>query len=336
MKRIVKKSASLTLAVLLVLLSVVNLWASASSAVHVTPYMKHVWVDNQEPVFYDAGGNRVHLFSCNGSVYMPANIAADWLGCTLSVNRAAGTAAFTSGKRASVPTAHPDVPWENGAERFERYFSYGADVQPLRQFIVTVDGTPWTFESGGTTLYPFFVDETLYLPMRSVGERMGKVVTWVPRPPEGQHYYDDGISMDDPATQAQLEEMQSYLDQAYALYWKAAAAAQALSETGLTPTKAADTQDRVKEYLQQIGRLPTPSHPYLNKYDFPGLATSTTLYSEMDYLSDQLRSGAMTLQRAMDAGLADGVTITLLGRYAILNDAQNGLQCFAASMAAAG
>ena len=45
---------------------------------------------------------------------------------------------------------------------------------------VTVDGSPWTFASGGTALYPFFVDDTLYLPLRSVGERMGKVVTWVP------------------------------------------------------------------------------------------------------------------------------------------------------------
>ena len=310
---------------------------AASAATHVTAYMSQIYVDSANAVFYDPQGNRIHLFSCNGTVYMPANIAADWLGCTLSVDQAAGKAAFTSGKQASVPTTHPDVPWENGAERFERYFSQGADVQLLSQFTVTVDGSPWTFSSGGTALYPFFVDDTLYLPLRSVGERMGKVVTWVPELAGIPHYQDELISIDAPATQAQLQEMQTYLDQAYALYWKAAEVGQALVDAPDLPgAKAADMLDQVKGYLRQIGQLPAPSHHYMDKHELPDLAVNTMVFSTFDYFSAALRAGTLTFQDAVYGGMKDSVSVTLMGRYGELNDAQNGLNRFAASMSAAG
>ena len=338
MERIVKKSIPLALAVLLVLLSAVNLCAAAPVATHVTAYMQNVYVDGQDAEFANAEGKTTYLFSYNGTIYMPANTAADWLGCTLSVDRAAGKAAFTTGKEAFVRTklSNSTVP-SNEADFavLDRYFSQGADVRLLRQFTVTVDGTPWTFASGGTALYPFFVDDTLYLPLRSVGERMGKVVTWVPELAGVPHYQDELISIDTPATQAQLQEMQTYLDQAYALYWKAAEVGQALVDASDLPgAEAADMLDQIKGYLRQIGQLPSPSHHYLDKYAFPELAVSTTVFSGFDYYSAGLRANAITFREAVN--VKDSVSITLMGRYAKLNDAQKGLNCFAAAIDAAG
>ena len=66
---------------------------AAAPAAHVTAYMQNVYVDGQDAEFANAEGKKTYLFSYNGTVYMPANTAADWLGCTLSVDRAAGKAA---------------------------------------------------------------------------------------------------------------------------------------------------------------------------------------------------------------------------------------------------
>ena len=310
--------------------------SAAAPAAHVTAYMQNIYVDGQEAKFANAEGKTTYLFSYNGTVYMPANTAAKWLGCTLSVDRAAGKAAFTTGQEASIPGPNITVP-SNEADFavLDRYFESGADVQLLSQFTVTVDGSPWTFASGGTALYPFFVDDTLYLPLRSVGERMGKVVTWVPELAGVPHYQDELISIDAPATQAQLQEMQAYLDQAYALYWKAAEVGQALVDASDLPgAEAADMLDQIKGYLRQIGQLPSPSHHYLDKYAFPELAVSTTVFSGFDYYSAALRANTLTFQEAVN--VKDSVSITLMGRYAKLNDAQKGLSCFAAAIDAAG
>lgn len=310
--------------------------SAAAPAAHVTAYMQNIYVDGQEAKFANAEGKTTYLFSYNGTVYMPANTAAKWLGCTLSVDRAAGKAAFTTGQEASIPGPNSTVP-SNEADFavLDRYFESGADVQLLSQFTVTVDGSPWTFASGGTARYPFFVDDTLYLPLRSVGERMGKVVTWVPELAGVPHYQDELISIDAPATQAQLQEMQAYLDQAYALYWKAAEVGQALVDASDLPgAEAADMLDQIKGYLRQIGQLPSPSHHYLDKYAFPELAVSTTVFSGFDYYSAALRANTLTFQEAVN--VKDSVSITLMGRYAKLNDAQKGLSCFAAAIDAAG
>ena len=310
--------------------------SAATPAAHVTAYMQNIYVDGQEAKFANAEGKTTYLFSYNGTVYMPANTAAKWLGCTLSVDRAAGKAAFTTGQEASIPGPNSTVP-SNEADFavLDRYFESGADVQLLSQFTVTVDGSPWTFASGRTALYPFFVDDTLYLPLRSVGERMGKVVTWVPELAGVPHYQDELISIDTPATQAQLQEMQTYLDQAYALYWKAAEVGQVLVDASDLPgAEAADMLDQIKGYLRQIGQLPSPSHHYLDKYAFPELAVSTTVFSGFDYYSAALRANTLTFQEAVN--VKDSVSITLMGRYAKLNDAQKGLSCFAAAIDAAG
>ena len=314
--------------------------SAAAPAAHVTAYVQNVYVDGQDAEFANAEGKKTYLFSCNGTVYMPANTAADWLGCTLSVDRAAGKAAFATGKEALVRTklSNSTVPLNDADFAvLDRYFESGADVQPLSQFTVTVDGSPWTFASGGTALYPFFVDDTLYLPLRSVGERMGKVVTWVPELVGVPHYKSELISIDTPATQAQLQEMQTYLDQAYALYWKAVEVGQALVDASDLPgAEAADMLDQVKGYLRQIGQLPAPSHHYLDKHELPDLAVNTMVFSNLDYFSAALRAGALTFQDAVYGGMKSDVSVTLMGRYGILNDAQNGLNRFAASMSAAG
>ena len=64
--------------------------SAAAPAAHVTAYMQNIYVDGQEAKFANAEGKTTYLFSYNGTVYMPANTAAKWLGCTLSVDRAAG------------------------------------------------------------------------------------------------------------------------------------------------------------------------------------------------------------------------------------------------------
>lgn len=323
-----------------VLLGSVASALAAPASDHVTAYIQNIYVDGQDAEFVNIEDKKTYLFSYNGTIYMPANTAAKWLGCTLSVDRAGGKAAFTTGQAALIQTklSNSTVPL-NDADfaRLDRYWESGADVQLLRQFTVTVDGTPWTFSSGGTALYPFFVDETLYLPLRSVGERMGKVVTWVPEPTGIPHYKSELISIDAPATQAQLQEMQTYLDQAYALYWKAVEVGQALVDAADLPgPKAADMLDQIKGYLRQIGQLPVPSHHYLDKHEFPDLAVNTIVFSNFDYFSAALRAGTLTFQDAVYGGMKSDVSITLMGRYEILNDAQNGLNRLTASMAAAG
>ena len=82
-----------------------------------------------------------------------------------------------------------------------------------------------------------------------------------------------------------------------------------------------------------ISRMTFYRH-YLDKYAFPELAVSTTVFSGFDYYSAALRANTLTFQEAVN--VKDSVSITLMGRYAKLNDAQKGLSCFAAAIDAAG
>lgn len=315
----------------LALLGGLTAGVAAPATVHAAAWLRSVYVDGQEASFADAQGKYTYLFSVNGSIYMPANTAASWLGCQLAVDEAAKTASFTSGGAAKVP-GRDSTPESTSEElaRLDRYFKQGMDVSLLSGFAVKLDGKPWTFTSGGKAQLPFFVEGTLYLPLRAVGERMGKVVTWIPAPKSPYDSF-ESISIDTPVTQAQRTEMQTYLDQCMALYWKAAAVTQELAAAGnLTPSQAVEKLTKIKSTLQQIGSLPVPAHHYLDQYEIPALATSNLGYTTITDNIQFLQSGTRTFQECKDHQLLELLRITLETRYLRLQDAQQALNVLAA------
>lgn len=310
-----------------------SLMPVSAAPVHATAWLREVFVDGQKKNFSNAEGNTTYLFSCGGSIYMPANIAAQWLGCKLTVDEAGKTAAFTSGEAAQVPgpNSTPELTAEMG-KRLDRYFEQGMDVQLLTDFTVLVDGKPWTFASGGTALYPFFVDGTLYLPLRAVGERMGKDVLWVPAP-KANFRTEEVISIHAHPTQAQMSEMQSYLDQGVQLYWKAAAVAQELAAAdSMTAAKAVEKLEQIKSLIHQIGNLSVPTHPYLNMFEIPAFAASPYLFNSINDAIQSLQSGTASFQDLRGKNLSNNLNATLQSCYRKLDEAQQALNALSAAL----
>lgn len=307
--------------------------SAAPATIHANAYMQTIYVDGQEAKFSNSEGKTAYLFSCNGVTYMPIQTAAAWLGCTVTVDTASKAAMLLSGVEPSIPGVGSTLPsTEEDYQTLDRYFEQGVDVQLLTDFTVTVDGVPWVFSNGTTTLFPFFVDDTLYVPMRNVGERMGKTVTWIPELQTEPHYQDEFISIDTPATTAQIVEMQNYIKQGMTLYQQANTVGQELlTANTLSNEETAKKLEEIKGLLQQIGQIPTPSYPYLDKYELPDLAINTSVFSTFDYYCARLRSGEATFQSLKSGNLDRAVTTLLSGRLATLNDAQHGLDCLVAS-----
>ena len=156
--------AAMTAAVLLAQVSA----AGTGVTVQLSPQITVV-VDGTARTFYNVAGEEVHPISYNGSTYLPLRAIGELMGKNVNWDQSTKTASLSGTRTAANVTGAPD------ADATARQVS--ATLSP--DITVQVDGITRTFaDANGSVVYPLLYGGSIYLPVRAIGNLMGKTVGW--------------------------------------------------------------------------------------------------------------------------------------------------------------
>lgn len=125
-------------------------------------------IDGTARTFYNVSGQQVYPVSYQDTTYLPVRAIGELMGKIVSWDEDSKTVTL-SGTRTGEATKGTPA---------------SADVQDVSlevrdDFTVIVDGTTRTFaDANGKTVYPLLYQGSTYLPIRAIGELMGKSVAW--------------------------------------------------------------------------------------------------------------------------------------------------------------
>lgn len=127
-------------------------------------------IDGAERLFYNAAGQQVHPIAYDGTTYLPVRAIGELMGRNVDWNEAAKTVTL-SGARTTDAAARTTPDASARAQDIS--------VELRDDFTVVVDGVKRTFaDANGKTVYPLLYSGSTYLPVRAIGELMGKTVSW--------------------------------------------------------------------------------------------------------------------------------------------------------------
>lgn len=128
-----------------------------------------VKIDGVEQTFYSAQGKEVHPIIYNGTTYIPLRAVGELMGKNVNWDGTTGTASLGGTRTTGNVTGTPDT----AAKRADVTFT----LRP--EYHIVIDGTERTFvNANGTKIDPAIYNGSIYLPLRAIGEIMGKRVSW--------------------------------------------------------------------------------------------------------------------------------------------------------------
>ena len=128
-----------------------------------------VVVDGAARTFYNAGGEEVHPIAYNGTTYLPIRAIGELMDKNVNWDQSSLTVSISGARTAADVAGTPD---RNAMER-----SITAALWP--DITVMVDGVERTFtDAQSRTVYPLVYHGSVYLPVRAIGNLMGKNVSW--------------------------------------------------------------------------------------------------------------------------------------------------------------
>lgn len=157
-------------------LAVTLLLTAASPAAMAVSYVnaqrmpqRTVVVDGVVQTFYNVNGQEVHPLSYGGTTYLPVRSIGELMNKDVIWNNDTKTITLTGPRTTAATTGTPDV---NPTEAT-------VAVSVRDDFTIIVDGVVTRFyDASGNRVYPLLCNGVTYLPIRAVGELMGKVVSW--------------------------------------------------------------------------------------------------------------------------------------------------------------
>ena len=126
-------------------------------------------VDGVSRTFYNAQGKEVHPLYYQGTHYLPVRAIGELMGKNVNWDGASLTVSLSGTRTGGPVQGTPDT-----AAKVQR-----VSAEPHPDFTIVVDGTRRTFtDAQGNAVYPMLYQGTNYLPVRAIGELMGKSVSW--------------------------------------------------------------------------------------------------------------------------------------------------------------
>lgn len=128
-----------------------------------------VVIDGAERTFYNASGAEVHPISYQDTTYLPVRAIGELMGKNVNWDAATQTISI-GGTRVTGTTS-------GTADRNARVQDISLTVRP--EYTVVIDGVTRTFyDAKGREVQPVEYQGSVYLPVRAIGELMGKTVDW--------------------------------------------------------------------------------------------------------------------------------------------------------------
>lgn len=125
-------------------------------------------VDGVQQNFYNSSGSPVYPLVYNGTTYLPLRAIGELMNKNVNWDEANLTVSL-AGTRTAAPTLGRLAPAK------QQYVN--AQLRP--DFTIMLDGVRRSFtNSDGTYVYPLLYNGSVYLPLRAIGELMGKNVDW--------------------------------------------------------------------------------------------------------------------------------------------------------------
>ncbi len=167
-----KLAERLFLPMLCVVLLLTPLIGCAQAADTVTARLRPdytIIIDGAERDFYNAAGQQVHPVAYDGTTYLPVRAIGELMGRNVDWNESTKTVALSGARTAASVPGTADTASK----------AQDVSVEVRSDFTVTVDGSKRTFtDANGKTVYPLLYNGSTYLPVRAIGELMGKTVAW--------------------------------------------------------------------------------------------------------------------------------------------------------------
>ena len=128
-----------------------------------------VKIDGVERVFYNVQGQEVHPISYAGTTYVPIRSIGELMDKNVNWDGTTNTATIGGARVTADATGTPD---RNAVPQ-----NITMDIEP--GITIVIDGTARTFYNvNGQKVDPALYNGSIYLPIRAIGEIMGKTVSW--------------------------------------------------------------------------------------------------------------------------------------------------------------
>ena len=128
-----------------------------------------VKIDGVERIFYNAQGKEVHPISYAGTTYVPIRSIGELMDKNVNWDEATSTATISGTRVTPDATGTPD--------RNAREQEISLRMEP--GYTIVIDGVKRTFyDVNGKQVDPALYNGSIYLPIRAIGEIMGKTVSW--------------------------------------------------------------------------------------------------------------------------------------------------------------
>lgn len=128
-----------------------------------------IQVDGTARTFYTASGTEAHPIIYNGTTYLPLRAIGELMGKNVNWDQSTLTVSIEGSRTGSAVTGTPDT---TTAQQ-----NIAAQVRD--DFTIQVDQVTRTFrDANGNVVYPLLYNGSTYLPVRAIGELMGKTVGW--------------------------------------------------------------------------------------------------------------------------------------------------------------
>ena len=166
-----KKTIAFALLLCLVVALTLGIGAASTNPTNISAQIRpdyEIIIDNTERTFYNADGAQVYPIVYEGTTYLPLRAIAEIMGKLVNWNESTKTVTLY-GVRTEAATT--------GTAGDGKVSSVSASLRP--DFTIIIDDVTRTFkDANGATVYPLLYQGSTYLPVRAIGEIMGKTVGW--------------------------------------------------------------------------------------------------------------------------------------------------------------
>ena len=150
----------------------VGTFTLSAGAVGVTAQLSpnvSIVVDGAARTFYNVSGAEVHPITYNGTTYLPIRAIGEIMGKNVNWDQATLTVSLSGPRTTGTVSGTPDT-WTATQ-------NITGDIRS--DITILVDGVRQTFtDVNGSVVYPMTYNGSVYLPIRAIGNLMGKSVSW--------------------------------------------------------------------------------------------------------------------------------------------------------------